>query len=183
MGIFLAFTPFIAFALVATYVGSTAGLISAAVIAAGLLARDWLMLGKSPKILEIGTVVLFTVLALLVVTGLGEWSVMGVRLRVDGGLLLIALASIVIRRPFTLQYAREQTPQEIWNNPLFIRTNYIITLVWTLAFVVMVGADVLMLYRPDVPTYIGIIATVVALVGAVRFTAWYPQRLRARFAS
>ena len=141
------------------------------------------MLGKSPKILEIGTVVLFTVVALLVQTGQGQWSVMGVRLRVDAGLLLIALASIALRRPFTLQYAREQTPQEIWNHPVFIRINYMITFVWTSAFLVMVAADALMLYRPDVPTYVGIVATVVALVGAVRFTAWYPQRMRTRFAS
>jgi hypothetical protein len=183
MGILLAFTPFIVFAVVATYVGAAAGLICAALIAAGLMARDGLILGKSPKILEIGTVILFTVLALLVVTGLGQWSVMGIRLRVDGGLLAIALASLALRRPFTLQYAREQTPQEIWNHPLFVRTNYIITSVWTLAFVVMVAADVLMLYRPDVPTYIGVVATVAALVGAFRFTAWYPQHLRARFAS
>jgi hypothetical protein len=183
MGIFLAFAPFIAFAVVDTFVGSAPALICGALIAGGLLARDWLMLGKSPKILEIGAVILFALLALFVLTGQGQWSVMGVRLRVDAGLLFIALASIAIRRPFTLQYAREQTPQETWDHPIFIRTNYIITFVWTLAFVVMVAADALMFYRPDVPTYIGIIATIVALVGALRFTAWYPQRLRARFAS
>jgi hypothetical protein len=183
MGIFLAFTPFIAFAVIDAFFGSTAGLTCGALIAAGMLVRDWLVLGKSPKVLEIGTVILFTVLAFFVATGLAEWSVMGVRLRVDAGLLLIALASIALRRPFTLQYAREQTPQEIWAHPLFVRTNYIITFVWTLAFVVMVAADVVMLYRPDVPTYIGIVATVAALVGALRFTAWYPQHLRARFAS
>jgi hypothetical protein len=31
---------------------------------------------------------------------------MGVRLRVDGGLLLIVLVSLAIGKPFTLQYAR-----------------------------------------------------------------------------
>lgn len=183
MGILLAFAPFIAFALVDTFVGSAPALFCGTLISAGLIAREWLLHKKSPKILEIGTVILFAVLTIFVLTGLAQWSVMGVRLRLDSGLLLIALASIAIRRPFTLQYAREQTPREIWDQPIFIRTNYVITSVWTLAFVVMVAADALMLYRPDVPTYVGITATIVAIVGAVRFTAWYPQRLRARFAS
>ena len=52
---------------------------------------------------------------------------MGVRLRVDGGLLLIVLISLAIRKPFTLQYAREHTPKERWNDPGFIRSNVIIT--------------------------------------------------------
>jgi len=180
MAILLAFAPFIAFALTATFIGSAQGLVCGALVAAGLLLRDRLIKGKAVKVLEVGTLMLFGTLAFFVLLGDSRWSVIGVRLRVDAGLLVIALASIVIRRPFTLQYAREQTPQEVWENPLFVRANYIITLAWTFAFAVMVGADVLMLYRPDVPAYIGIVATIVAIVAAIRFTAWYPQRLRAR---
>jgi hypothetical protein len=180
MAILLAFAPFIAFALAATFIGSAQGLVCGALVAAGLLLRDRLMKGKAVKVLEVGTFLLFGALALFVLLGDSRWSVIGVRLRVDAGLLVIALASIVIRQPFTLQYAREQTSQDVWENPLFVRANYIITLAWTFAFAVMVGADVLMLYRPDVPAYIGVVATIVAIIAAVRFTAWYPQRLRAR---
>jgi hypothetical protein len=106
--------------------------------------------------------------------------IIGVRLRVDIGLLLIVLVSIAIRRPFTLQYAREQTPPEIWNAPEFIRTNYVITAVWALAFATMVGADLLLLYKPALPIQIGIGATIVAIWGAIRFTAWYPDHARTK---
>jgi hypothetical protein len=45
-----------------------------------------------------------------------------------------------------------------------------------LAFAVMVAADLVMLYATDLPPRIGIIATVLAIVGAVKFTSWYPER-------
>ncbi|NUB22715.1 hypothetical protein GBZ26_26490, partial [Azospirillum formosense] len=105
-------------------------------------------------------------------------SVMGVRLLVDAGLLLIVLISIALRRPFTLQYAREQVAHEFWDDPRFIHTNYVITGVWALAFLVLVIADIVLLYRPDLPPRFGIVATVLALVGAIKFTSWYPERRR-----
>lgn len=104
---------------------------------------------------------------------------MGVRLVVDAGLLLIVVLSIAIRRPFTLQYAREEVPQALWTSPEFIRTNDVITSVWALAFGVLVAADVVLLTMPDLPPQFGIIATVLALVGAIKFTGWYPNRRRA----
>jgi hypothetical protein len=182
MAMLLAFAPFIGFAVVAHFAGSVPGLVCGALIAAGVLARDFLVLGKAPKILEIGTFILFGALAIVAALDVAHWSILGVRLRVDAGLLLIVLVSIALRRPFTLQYAREQTEPAIWENPLFIRTNYIITAAWALAFLVMVVADLVMLYVPGVPTYIGVVATVAAIVGAIRFTNWYPAHLRARFA-
>ena len=130
--------------------------------------------------LEIGTAILFGSLALYAVLDSPNWSIVGVRLRVDAGLLLIVLLSIAIRRPFTLQYAREQVDRGSWDTPEFVRTNYIITAAWAAAFVVMVIADLILLYAPDVPPRIGIIATILALVGAIKFTSWYPERQQAK---
>ena len=92
------------------------------------------------------------------------------RLRVDAGLLLIVLASIIVRRPFTLQYARERVSRELWDSPEFVRTNYVITAAWADAFAVMVVADLVMLYVPTLPRWVGIAATVAALYGAFSFT-------------
>ncbi len=178
MGILLAFAPFIAFAVIDRLIGPTEGLVAGAVTSGALLIRDWMIAGRSPKILEVGTAILFGGLALYAVLGGPAWSIMGVRLRVDVGLLLIVLVTMIIGRPFTLQYAREQVPQEAWGSPEFIRTNYVITAVWALAFVVLVIADLILIYRPDLPPRIGIVATVLALVGAIKFTAWYPERVR-----
>jgi hypothetical protein len=176
MAILLAFAPFVAFAVIDRLVGATEGLVAGAAVSAILLTRDWLTPGRTPKVLEFGTVALFGSLALYAVVGAPGWSIVGVRLCVDAGLLLIALVSIAIRRPFTLQYAREQVAREFWDSPAFLRTNYVVTAVWALAFLVMVVADLVLLYIPALPAQVGIIATILALVAAIRFTGWYPGR-------
>lgn len=178
MNILLAFAPFIAFAVVDRLAGSVEGLLAGAAVSGALIARDWFGHRRSPKMLELGTLVLFCTLAAYAILGTPAWSIMDVRLRVDAGLLLIVLVSLIVRRPFTLQYAREQVAPGLWSSPEFRRTNDVITGVWALAFLVLVLADLLLIYRPDIPPRFGIIATVLALVGAAKFTGWYPERKR-----
>ena len=140
MGLLLAFAPFIAFALLNHLAGAATGLTAGAAVAAALLLRDWMTPGRTAKVLEIGTVLLFGGLALYAFTGGPAWSIVRVRLWVDAGLLLIVLVSMAIRQPFTIQYARERVARTLWDNPVFVRTNYIITGVWAVAFAVMVIA-------------------------------------------
>jgi len=175
MGILLAFAPFLAFAAIDRLLGPTEGLVAGALVAIALLLRDALA-GKSVKVLELGTAILFGLLAAYALVARPAWSVIAVRLMVDAGLLLIVLISIAIRRPFTLQYAREQVAPELWAHPTFVRTNYVITAVWGAAFAVMVAAELALLTIPDLPPRIGGVAIVLALVGAVKFTGWYPDR-------
>jgi hypothetical protein len=176
MGILLAFVPFILFVIVERLFGPTAGLVTATVTSCALLVRDWITRGKTVKVLEIGTALLFGGLAAYTLATGAAWSIVGVRLRVDTGLLLVVLVSIAIRRPFTLQYAREQTPRAVWDTPGFVHTNYVITAAWAAAFAIMVGADLVLLYMPSLPVQIGIGATIVAIWGAIRFTSWYADR-------
>jgi hypothetical protein len=172
----LAFAPFIAFAAADRLVGSIEGLLAGFTVSAALLLRDWISSNRSPKLLELGTAALFGALTLYTFLSHATWSIMGVRLAVDTGLLLIVLTSIAIRQPFTLQYAREQVPQALWSSREFLRTNDVISAVWALAFAVLIAADVVLLTMPDLPPRFGIIATVLALVGAFKFTGWYPNR-------
>ncbi len=176
MGILLAFAPFIAFALVERIAGTAPGLVCGAAVSALLVLRDLLDRKKGLKILECGTLLLFGGLAAYALAVRPNWPIVGVRLAVDSGLFLIVLASVALRQPFTLQYAREQVAPEFWQTPQFIRTNYAITLAWAAAFAVMVAADIVMLYVPAVPMRAGIIVTILALVAAVKFTGWYPER-------
>jgi hypothetical protein len=179
MGILLGFAPFVIFALVDRLAGSIPGLIAGAAVALLFLARDWMGHQKAPKVLEIGTVILFGGLALYTALGGPTGSVFGVKLLVDAGLFLIVTVSIAIRQPFTAQYAREQVARELWSHPLFIRTNYVITAVWALAFLVTIAADLVLIDMPSLPPSAGIVATILALAAAVGFTAWYPRRVRA----
>jgi hypothetical protein len=47
---------------------------------------------------------------------------------------LIAWFSLLIRSPFTLGIAKLKEPPEVWRQPLFVRTNVIITAVWAICF-------------------------------------------------
>ncbi|MFI6844516.1 hypothetical protein OG535_27570 [Kitasatospora sp. NBC_00085] len=49
-------------------------------------------------------------------------------------LALIAGASLAIGKPFTLGIAKQSTPREVWHQPLFVRTNRVLTGVWATAF-------------------------------------------------
>jgi hypothetical protein len=53
-----------------------------------------------------------------------------------GSLCLIVFASVLINRPFTEGYAREQAPKEIWHTPQFRAFNRKISTLFGLAFLV-----------------------------------------------
>jgi hypothetical protein len=176
MGILLAFAPFIVFAVLDRFVGPVWSLAAGTAVSAALLLRDVITPGREAKLLEMGTLLLFSSLTLYMLLGRSSLSVIGVRACVDGGLLLIVLVSMALRRPFTLQYAKEQVPSEHWNTPEFLHTNYVISGAWALAFALMVLAELALLYAPQINYRVGVIVIIVALVGAVKFTGWYPSR-------
>jgi intracellular septation protein A len=180
MNILLGFGPFILFAALTRFGDVLFALIAAAALSGLLILRERRR-GKSVKILEAGTVALFGGLAIFTAITHYDWTILKARLAVDVGLLVIVLGSMIARRPFTLQFARE-VPQEYWANPQFIATNYKITAAWALAFVVLVLADIVMAFYPAIPLWIGIAVTILALAGAILFTRWYPRQVRKRWA-
>jgi hypothetical protein len=176
MGILLAFAPFIVFAILDRLVGPVWSLAAGTAVSGVLLLRDLVRPGRTPKILEIGTFLLFGGLTVYMLLGDSSLSVIGVRVCVDSGLLIIVLVSMALRRPFTLQYAREGVAPELWNTPEFLHVNYVISGAWAVAFALMVVAELALLFAPQIPRRVGIIVIVLALVGAVKFTSWYPSR-------
>jgi hypothetical protein len=97
-------------------------------------------------------------------------------------LVVVVLGSMLLRVPFTLQYAKEETPREHWSSPLFIRINYMITGSWALAFLVsaVVGfyGDAVLHNNNNIWT--GWIIQIGADLIAVQFTSWYPRYAQAR---
>jgi hypothetical protein len=177
MGIIFGFLPFIIFFILASTVSPLAGLVAGFLVSVYFAARSR-QLGSAIKILDIGSVTMFGLLALfqlLVKPNLGI-GITGTL--VTGGLMLTSLISLAIGRPFTLQYAREQVPQEYWNLPVFIKTNRLITAAWTLAFAISTVANAAATYSPSFPHWVGITASVLGFLWAIWFTRWYPARVR-----
>ena len=179
MSLLLGLAPFVAFFAVMRLVSPLAGLIAAAAVSTLLCIRMYCR-GKSIKILEIGSLLLFASLVLYTWVVMPAWTVATVRLAVDGGLLAIVLVSLAIGTPFTMQYAREQVPEEYWNRPQFLAANRLITAAWAGAFAILVGADAAAEYVPMIPLWIDITVSIVALAAATGFTIRYPAVVRRR---
>jgi hypothetical protein len=177
MMIFLILAPFGAFATLMVVTSATVSLFAGAGVAAATIAYD-LARGGSIKMLAAGSLVLFSALGCYIAFVDSSWSNPTVRLAVDGGVLVIALASILLRFPFTLQYAREVVDAETRKLPGFLRANYVITWAWTAAFVLMVITNVLMIYLPSLPLWAGIAIALAARNSAAYFTKWYPKHRR-----
>ncbi|PPQ33645.1 hypothetical protein [Rhodopila globiformis] len=180
MGLLLAFAPFILFTVLDALAGPLPGLAAGTLVAAALLLRDAVTAGRTPKILDIGSALLFGGLALYTVLAGADWPDAAVPLCVDAGLLVVVLASLALGRPFTLQYAQEQVSESLRHHPILIRANVVVTRAWAVAFAVMALAEVALPALPTLPPLAGIGVTVLALAAAVAFTLWYPQRVTAR---
>jgi hypothetical protein len=182
MTIFLILAPYGAFASLLLLTSAKVSVLAAAAIGVAVIALDFVR-GRSLKWLGAGSAMLFASVGLyltLIDPALGNSAV---KLAVDTGIFAISLASMLIRRPFALQYALEAVPAETAGMPGFLRANYIITAAWTAAALVMMLANLAMLYVPGLPIWSGLAIAFAARNSAVYFTKWYPPYCRAKYAA
>ena len=136
--------------------------------------------GGSLKPIEVFEVVYFGSLAMIGLVAsddltrwLEKWS---------GEMSSLALSaftfgSLLVGNPFTLPYAKETTPREYWDSPIFLRVNRVITLVWALAFTVAAMAGLYgnsVLDQPD-NFWTAWIIPIAAMLFAFSFSEWYPN--------
>ena len=182
MTIFLILAPYGAFATLMLVTSAAVSLFASAAICLMVIAYDAFR-GRSIKMLGAGSVILFAALGAYITLVDSSLSSSAVKLVVDAGVLAISLASLAIRRPFTLQSAREMVDAETATLPGFMKSNYVITGAWTAAFLLMVMANVLLIYVPGLPLWSGIAIAFAARNTAVYFTRWYPQYRKAKYAA
>jgi hypothetical protein len=182
MTIFLILAPYAAFALLMLVTSATVSLFSAAAICLAVIVLD-VIRGRSVKILGAGSVVVFSAVGGYVALVDPAMSTSAVKFTVDTGIFLVSLMSIVVRRPFTLQYAVEVVDAETARLPGFLRANYIITWAWTGAALLMMLGNVALIYVPGLPLWSGLLIAFAARNSAVYFTRWYPQYRKAKYAT
>jgi hypothetical protein len=174
MTIFLILAPYGAFASLLLFSSAKVSVLAAAAICLAVIALDFAR-GRSLKLLGAGSAILYAGVGFyltLIDPALGNSTV---KLAVDTGIFLISLSSMLIRRPFTLQYALEAVPAETAGMPGFLRANYVITAAWTAAALVMMVANLAILYVPGLPLWSVLAIAFAARNSAVYFTKWYPQ--------
>lgn len=152
-------------------------------LAVVVLIANWLR-GEKAKFLEYSDVVYFATIAVIVAfasEGTRTWLELWGGEVANIALFVIVAGSLVIRQPFTLQYAREDTPEEYWHTPQFLRVNYQISAVWVVAFFIEAASG---LYGDAVlhnsnNIWTGWIIQTLPMILAAQFTIWYPNRLAA----
>ena len=137
--------------------------------------------GRSIKILGAGSAIVFAAIGGYLSLIDPTLSNSAVKLAADAGVFAISLASLALRFPFTLQYALEAVDAETAKLPGFMKANYIITSAWTAAFVLMMIANVAMIYVPDLPLWSGLVIAFAARNSAAYFTKWYPRYRKAKY--
>jgi len=180
MTIFLILAPYGAFTALMLLTSATFSLVTASAVCLATIVLDAVR-GRSLKILPTSSVILFAGIAgYLNVIDPGV-SDKAVKLAVDVGIFAVSLGSMLLRYPFTVQYALESVPSEIAAMPGFSRANYTITGVWTAASLLIMLANAAVLYVPGLPIWLGLAVAFAARNSAVFFTKWYSAHRRASY--
>jgi hypothetical protein len=172
MNLVVGFAPFILFALLSRLSADLA-LWMAFAAAFVVTIRDFVE-SPSLRLLDVGSFVLFAGLAL--VRGFLDptLSLVAVRFIAETMLFLLLLVPLLLKRPFSVDYARLDPREADWPPALFLRVNMLVSLAWVLAFAAMAVADGLVTFDPQLPLWASVAVSVVTLAGAITFTLRYP---------
>jgi len=130
------------------------------------------------RLLDMGSLVLFGLTALYAGFIHPAITIQLTRFVIDTGFLALALLSILLRNPLTLQYAREQVAKEVWKSRPFVLTNYVLTALWMVCFAIMAAADAFADMHKNLPASLDAAVCLIVMASALVVTARYPNWLR-----
>jgi hypothetical protein len=138
-----------------------------------------------PKLLDIATVVFFALLSLAAlvttrhnVSNLDKYS----QAISSGALGIIALGSLVVRHPFTIDYAKQKAPPAVWPTLVFKRINRVLSSVWAAVFLIcaLLGVTAQQSVAKGLRDWLNWYIPIVLIFLAFRFTKRYPEQVRAQ---
>lgn len=129
--------------------------------------------------------VALAVLGLLASPELIRWLQLWAGEIANVSLASFVIATLIVRKPFTLPYAKEEAPEEFWDSPVFLRINYVISSVWAAAFVFTstVGFIGIAVLKGVEDFWTGWVLQLAAIFFAVAFTEFYPGHAVAKAAA
>ncbi|MCP4544077.1 MAG: SCP2 sterol-binding domain-containing protein [Chloroflexi bacterium] len=181
----LAFVPWILYWVLAGMGNTTAAILWG--LGASLAINGYRFSMRQVKILDAVSLVFLAVAAFVTLVLHSDMLVFYGGVLSDATLALMAWGSLIVGNPFTYDYAKEDWDKAFWDNPIFIKTNQIITTVWGMIFTVqaLVGGPAMVLGLEGTARIIlvAVIPRSLLAIGifvSVWFPGWYPQRAAAR---
>lgn len=175
MTMIISFLPFFLFSCLFHQVAVLPALSAAAILALGLSLWFRYTTG-SARLIELTGAALFGAMALYSVAGGKPLSFYAVRMILDTGLGLMAAITVVIGKPFTLQYARQSVAPEFWSSPRFMAINNKITWIWALAFLLLGLTDLFMLLVPGAPHLFSTLAAIAIVTAAIKLNLRFQRQ-------
>ncbi|MGW0083280.1 hypothetical protein [Streptomyces sp. NPDC003393] len=174
------FLPWIVFAVLPSGSWQWAAL-AALVVAVAVIAQQVRAgVGLDALIIELGSAVFFAVLAAVAFadphSGVHDYSAA----LSSGTLAVIAGISLAVGRPFTLGIAKRTTPREVWGLKPFIRTNVVITAVWTAAFALTAVVLALVAHAGHGHSVSAVVIQIAGFVVPMVFTVRYVAHVQAK---
>ncbi len=131
------------------------------------------------KILDLGTLIFFLALVAISYTHDARWIGKYASPLSSTAIFIIALISIMIQKPFTLQYAREETEEKYWDTPPFYSVNFFISWVWCIAFAVNAISA---FFTVNHHSLVDWVVHIFIFIAVLKFTAWYPKHVKSEAA-
>jgi hypothetical protein len=137
------------------------------------------------KVLDAATIVFFAALVIVsLATSRSDVATLDKYAQAlsSGALGLIALGSIAAGHPFTVDYAKEQAPPEVWHTAAFKRVNLVLTSVWTVVFLICGGLGLIAanVHTKGLQDWLNWYIPIALLVIAIKLNSWYPDHVRSQ---
>ncbi|WP_329201490.1 MULTISPECIES: hypothetical protein [unclassified Streptomyces] len=174
------FLPWIVFAVLPSGSWQWAALAALAVAVTVIAQQVRAGAGFDALIMELGSAVFFAVLAAIAFadprSGVHDYSAA----LSSATLAVIAGVSLAIRKPFTLGIAKRTTPREVWGLRPFVRTNVVITAVWTAAFALTASVLAFVAHAGNAHSTAATVIQVAGFAIPMIFTARYVAHVQAK---
>jgi len=180
-----AFVPWILYWMLAGMGYTTAAILSG--LGVSLAINGYRFAARKTKIMDTVSLVVLAAFAFVTLVLRSDVLVFYGGIVSDAALALMAWGSLLLGNPFTYDYAKEDWDEAFWDNPIFIKTNQIITAVWGFIFAVqvLIGGIALAMNLGGAARIIlvGIVPRALPVLGiffSTWFPNWYPQRAAAQ---
>ncbi len=132
-------------------------------------------------LLQWGSLIFFIVCAITVdgMKSLGVAKNMGIIS--NGFLSFVIWVTILMGKPFTLQYARAELPKERWNEPALIRSCRFLAIIWAILLTFLAAVAYFKNLKPGLyPDWVYFDITIAGIFGGIVFTTLYKKYKRSQ---